>query len=61
MVPQSRSALTKVEALAPAPVDHRALQKRWPVALSILAAVGVSLILWAGIFWLIGAVISLFR
>lgn len=60
MVPQSQAALAKVEATV-APIDHRALQKRWPMALSILGAVGVSLAMWAGIFWLVGAVIGLFR
>lgn len=62
MVPQSQVVLTKAEATsAPPVVDHRALQKRWPMALSILGAVGVSLVMWAGIFWLVGAVIGLFR
>lgn len=62
MVPQSQAALPKA---APAPViesvvDQRASQKRWPMALSILGAVGASLVLWAGIFWLISTVIGLF-
>jgi hypothetical protein len=61
MVPQSQAVLTKAATSAPPVVDHRALQKRWPMALSILAAVGVSLVMWAGIFWLVGAVIGLFR
>ena len=62
MVPQSQAVLTKVDATSASPaVDHRALQKRWPMALSILGAVGVSLAMWAGIFWLVGAVIGLFR
>lgn len=61
MVPQSQAALTKAQpTVAPAVVDHRALQKRWPMAISILGAVGVSLAMWAGIFWLVGAVIGLF-
>jgi hypothetical protein len=62
MVPQSQAVLTKAEATsAPPVVDHRALQKRWPMALSILGAIGVSLLMWAGIFWLISVVIGLFR
>jgi hypothetical protein len=62
MVPQSQAVLTKAEATsAPPAVEHRALQKRWPMALSILGAIGVSLVMWAGIFWLVGAVIGLFR
>ena len=61
MVPQSQAALSKAQASVAAPTpDHRALQKRWPMALSILGAVGVSLALWAGIFWLVSVVMGLF-
>jgi hypothetical protein len=61
MVPQSQAALTKARvSVAPDVPDHRALQKRWPMALSILGAVGASLVLWAGIFWLVSLVMGLF-
>jgi hypothetical protein len=61
MVPQSQAALSKAQASVATHVpDHRALQKRWPMALSILGAVGASLVLWAGIFWLVSLVMGLF-
>lgn len=61
MVPQSQTVLKAQASVAPPVVDHRALQKRWPMALSIWAAVGVGLALWAGIFWLISLVIGIFN
>lgn len=58
MVPQPQAAISKADmhvAAAPRPV-----QKRWPMALSIWTAIAVSLALWAGIVWIIGAFIGLF-
>ena len=36
------------------------VQKRWPMALSIWAAVAVSLAMWAGIVWIISLFMGLF-
>ncbi|MBK8542961.1 MAG: hypothetical protein IPL62_04905 [Caulobacteraceae bacterium] len=58
MVPQPQAAISKAEVrVAPAP---RAAQKRWPMALSIWAAVAVSLALWAGLAWIVSLFMSLF-
>lgn len=63
MVPQSQAALSKATSapVVDAQAAPRVQQKRWPMALSIVGAVGASLVLWAGIFWLIGAVMESFR
>jgi hypothetical protein len=63
MLPQSQAAVSKAASAPVVGVEplSRASQKRWPMALSILGAVGASLVLWAGIFWLIGAVMGSFR
>lgn len=42
-------------AAAPRPV-----QKRWPMALSIWAAIAVSVALWAGLVWIISLFMGLF-
>lgn len=58
MVPQTRAAISQADiriAAAPKPV-----QKRWPMALSIWAAVAVSLAMWAGIVWIISLFMGLF-
>ena len=58
MVPQAQAAISKAEmevAVTPRPV-----QKRWPMALSIWAAVAVSLAMWAGIVWIISLFMDLF-
>ncbi len=58
MVPQPHAAISKVDmhvAAAPRPV-----QKRWPMALSIWAAIAVSVALWAGIVWVISQFMGLF-
>jgi len=62
MVPQSPAVLPKTQAtgVTPPATDFRAQQKRWPMALSVWAAVGVSLALWTGIFWLISLVATIF-
>jgi hypothetical protein len=39
----------------------RPLPKRWPLALSLIGAVAASLVLWAGIFFLIDLVGDLLR
>ena len=58
MVPQPQAAISKAEVrVAPAP---RAAQKRWPMALSIWAAVAVSVALWAGLVWIISLFMGLF-
>ncbi|MCX7358338.1 MAG: hypothetical protein NT015_09395 [Alphaproteobacteria bacterium] len=58
MVPQPQAVISKADmhiSAAPRPV-----QKRWPMALSIWAAIAVSLALWAGIVWIISAFMGLF-
>lgn len=60
MVPQSQPVLTKGH-LHEAQAAPRPVQKRWPMALSIWAAVAVSLAMWAGIVWIISAFMGLFN
>jgi len=59
MVPQAQTAVSdahvRVAQTAPRPV-----QKRWPMALSIWAAVAVSVAMWAGIAWTVSLVLGLF-
>lgn len=58
MVPQPQAAISKADmhvAVAPRPV-----QKRWPMALSIWAAIAVSLALWAGLAWIVSSFLGLF-
>lgn len=45
---------------ASAGVSFRSTQKRWPMALSIWAAIAVSVAMWAGIAWIVGQVLTLF-
>jgi len=62
LVPQPQAATPKadVDIRAPAaPVSH-SRQKRWPMAVSIWAALAVSLAMWAGIVWLISLFMGLF-
>jgi hypothetical protein len=58
MVPQSQAAVAETELRVTA--QPRPVQKRWPVAFSILGAVGVSLVMWAGIVWVISLFLGLF-
>lgn len=58
MVPQPHAAISKADmhvAAVPRPV-----QKRWPMALSIWAAIAVSFGLWAGLVWIISLFMGLF-
>lgn len=58
MVPHPQAAISKADlhvAAAPRPV-----QKRWPMALSIWAAIAVSIAMWAGIVWIISEFMGLF-
>lgn len=58
MVPHPQAAISKADlhvAAAPRPV-----QKRWPMALSIWAAIAVSVAIWAGIVWVISQFMGLF-
>ena len=58
MVPQPQAAISKADLhVAPAP---RAVQKRWPMALSIWAAVALSLAMWTGIVWVVSLFMGLF-
>ncbi|WP_156767620.1 hypothetical protein [Candidatus Viadribacter manganicus] len=62
MVPQPQGAVSKVDLLAPAAKPPaRALQKRWPVAASIWAALAVGVAMWAGIGWVVLSFIALFN
>lgn len=56
----SQAAISKAEVGANAKPAPRATQKRWPMAFSILGAVGVSLAMWAGIGWVVVAFLGLF-
>lgn len=58
MVPQPQAAVTKADMHVVA--TPRPVQKRWPMALSIWAAVAVSLALWAGLAWIISLFMGLF-
>jgi hypothetical protein len=60
MVPQSQPAVSNGR-LREAQAAPRPVQKRWPMALSIWAAVAVSLVMWTGIVWIISAFIGLFN
>jgi hypothetical protein len=57
MISPLQSAVSKGEA---ASAPRRGLAARWPLFLSVFGALAVSLLLWAGIFWLIGATMRLF-
>ncbi|MEZ5957137.1 MAG: hypothetical protein R3C27_08020 [Hyphomonadaceae bacterium] len=59
LVPQSEPAVRDGD-LNGAQAAPRPAQKRWPMALSIWAAVAVSLAMWAGIVWIISAFMGLF-
>lgn len=56
----SQAAISKAEAGVSPHLAPRATQKRWPMAFSILGAVGVSLALWVGIAWVVIAFLGLF-
>ena len=58
MVPQAQAAVSEAEVRVTA--APRSTQKRWPMALSIWAAIGVALAMWTGIIWLISGVIGIF-
>jgi hypothetical protein len=62
LVPQPQPAISKagIDARAGASTNFRSTQKRWPMALSIWAAVAVSLAMWAGIAWVVSQVLGLF-
>lgn len=60
MVPQSQPAVLKAP-MHEAQAAPRPVQKRWPMALSIWAAVAVSVAMWAGIVWIISAFMGLFN
>lgn len=57
----SQAAISKAEVGVSPKLAPRATQKRWPMAFSILGAVSVSVMLWAGIGWAVLAVLSLFN
>lgn len=59
MVPQPQTAVRET-SVSVAPAAPRPVQKRWPMALSIWAAVAVSLAMWAGIVWIISLFMGLF-
>lgn len=52
---RATSAGSKVSEKSPRP-----LQRRWPLFISAAGAIGLSLTLWAGIFWLIAALLEQF-
>lgn len=58
MFSQPQVAMPETEARVTP--DARALQKRWPMALSIWAAVAVSVGLWAGIAWIVSMFLGAF-
>ena len=58
MVSQPQAAISKADMHVAAPPQP--VQKRWPMALSIWAAVAVSLAMWAGLVWIISAFLGLF-
>ena len=60
MVPQPQAAVSKVDMRAAAAPQVRAVQKRWPVAASIWAALAVSVAMWAGIGWIVLSFMGLF-
>jgi hypothetical protein len=62
LVPQPQAAARKadIDVRASAAPVRRSTQKRWPMALSIWAAVAVSLAMWAGIVWIISLFMGLF-
>jgi hypothetical protein len=62
LVPQPQPAISKasVDTRAGTAGGFRSTQKRWPTALSIWAAVAVSLAMWAGIAWVVGQALTLF-
>jgi hypothetical protein len=58
MIPQTNAAIPETEArVTQAP---RAVQKRWPMALSIWAAIAAALAMWAGIVWIISLFLGIF-
>jgi hypothetical protein len=57
MVPQPQAAVSKAEVRVTQP--RPVVQRRWPMALSIWAAVAVSLAMWTGIVWVVSLFIAL--
>lgn len=61
LVPQPQPAISKAsDVRAGAGASFRSTQKRWPMALSIWAAIAASVAMWAGIAWIVGQVLTLF-
>lgn len=56
----SPAAISKAETGAQRDPALGAGQKRWPMAMSILGAVAVSLAMWVGIGWMVLAILGLF-
>lgn len=54
MIPEPQAAASKANA-GTAPIVRHARVSRWPVLFGLALAIGVSLLLWAGIFAVIGA------
>jgi hypothetical protein len=58
MIPQTNTAIHEAEVrVTQAP---RVVQKRWPMALSIWAAIATALAMWAGIVWIISLFLGIF-
>lgn len=60
MVTQPQAAVSKVDMSATAAPQARPVQKRWPVAASIWAALAVSVAMWAAIGWAVLGFMGLF-
>jgi len=60
MAPRRDVAAAEAKASVSASTRSPRTQRRWPMAVSILIAVGASLLMWTGIIWVVSAFLGLF-